>query len=576
MTAMDGDLSTPFGIVVLIMFGMVSIASLLGNGFIIAVNSHSWFQNGKLVPCDLLLTCLSIFRFLMQCATLSGQYIYISSPMDYTCTYISKGVDFVWMYFTMANFSGTTCLTVFYCVKVTTFAHPLFLWLKSRIDRLVPRMLIMSLIASFFFYFLPGLNFWRVEASCNLSRNLTASSSHTEAPEESSYVITNYPQFFFSAVNFSICLTASILLIISLWRHTRNLKRSGIHTKDISSQAHIKEQTLGIEIGWKLGVIPLVPLRRFSGKGTRMDEGNTTPFILILLLILGFECIVAFLGNGFIVVVNCQRWLQSRKMLPSDLLLTALGTARFLFQVVVITEELLYFCYSEFICNNFLWENFFSAWIYFSSASIWCATWLSVFYCVKITNFPHRLFLWLRPRIDMLVPRLIGLSLTVFSLPFAASAWGMNIHCDLTGNMTGNTSQGEDSYNYRFEILISLQVAFIAINFSICLSASILLLASLWRHTRNLKRSGIATKDFNTQAHINAVNFLLSFLFFYILYVVAVTIALRYSLSLDIVEGLVSDIVLSLCPSTHSIFLILTNPKLKEVCFSILKIGRIT
>ncbi|KAJ6653607.1 hypothetical protein lerEdw1_009041 [Lerista edwardsae] len=146
---MDHNLSTPLGITVLIIFGMVCIASLLGNGFIRVVNSHSWFQSWKLVPCDLLLTCLSIFRFLMQCATLWGQYTYITSPMDYTCGYAWKGVGLVWMYFTLANFASTTCLTVFYCVKVTTFAHPLFLWLKSRIDWLVPYMLVMSVIVFF-------------------------------------------------------------------------------------------------------------------------------------------------------------------------------------------------------------------------------------------------------------------------------------------------------------------------------------------------------------------------------------------------------------------------------------------
>ncbi|KAJ6653605.1 hypothetical protein lerEdw1_009039 [Lerista edwardsae] len=307
-----------------------------------------------------------------------------------------------------------------------------------------------------------------------------------------------------------------------------------------------------------------------------MDRGNTSPFALILLLILGIESIVAFLGNGFIIVVNGHRWLQSRKMLPSDLLLTALGTTRFLLQVVVAMSQWLEIYSAEVICHSYFWESFFYAWVYFSSASVWCATWLSVFYCVKVTNISHCLFLWLKPRIDKLVPRLIGLSLTVFSVPFAATSWRDKNYCSPTSNVTGNTSQGEDTNNYRRVFFIPLQFTFIAINVSICLTASFLLLASLWRHTRNLKRSGIATKDFNTQAHISAVNSLLSFLFFYILYAIALTISLSYSFRTGVVKGLLTVIVLSLCPSVHSIILILTNPKLKEMCVQILKIRQRT
>ncbi|XP_066468740.1 taste receptor type 2 member 105-like [Tiliqua scincoides] len=234
--------------------------------------------------------------------------------------------------------------------------------------------------------------------------------------------------------------------------------------------------------------------------------------------------------------------------------------------------EFLYVCSPEFYCYSYLWRILFCAWTYFSSASVWCATWLSVFYCVKITNFAHRFIMWLKPRIDVFVLRVLGLSLTVFSFPFAALR--MNIYCNPMGNMTGNTSREEDSNNAG--IFISLQVTFIAINVSICLTASILLLISLWRHTRNLKRSGIATKDLNTQAHINVVNSLSFFLFFYILFAVAVTFYLHYSLALGVVEVLAVGVAMSLCPSAHSIILILTNPKLKEESIRILNIKRRT
>lgn len=233
---MDLNLAKPIHIILLIILGIATIAAQLGNGFIIAVNSHQWLKSKKLVPCDLLLTCLSIFRFLMQSAALFGQYIFVSSPMNYFRNNVWKGSGLVWMYFNLANFAGTTCLTVFYCVKVSTFVHPLFFWLKSRIDRLVPYMLAISLITLVLSSIPSVLCYWRKTVPFSLTGNLT-NSSHMETSIISAL---NPLLFSFGAINFSICLTASILLIFSLWRHTRNVKKSGVGTNDLSTRAHIK------------------------------------------------------------------------------------------------------------------------------------------------------------------------------------------------------------------------------------------------------------------------------------------------------------------------------------------------
>ncbi|XP_053149096.1 taste receptor type 2 member 41-like [Hemicordylus capensis] len=305
-----------------------------------------------------------------------------------------------------------------------------------------------------------------------------------------------------------------------------------------------------------------------------MDRGRTTPLGIFTLSVLGILSIAALLGNGFIIVVIGHRWLQSRKMVPCDLLLTSLSTSRFLLQLIVMMSQFLYFCSPEIYTH--VQEVIDYVWMFFNIVSFWCTSWLSVFYCVKVANFIHALFLWLKLRINMLVPRLLGMSLipfVVFSVSIVVSCFGKKKHYSLSGNLPGNTSQSE-ACDYSLTIVQRLQIAFSAINVSICLTASILLLVSLWRHTRHLKKNGIGIKDFNTQAHFNVIMSLLLFLFFYILYFVAVMLPMTKYFKFGNLERLVSDTALSLLPSAHSIILILTNPKLKEVCTRVLNIRR--
>ncbi|XP_059580169.1 taste receptor type 2 member 1-like [Alligator mississippiensis] len=60
-----------------------------------------------------------------------------------------------------------------------------------------------------------------------------------------------------------------------------------------------------------------------------------------------------------------------------------------------------------------MWRAINFTWMYLSTLSLWFATWLAVFYCVKITSFNQPLFLWLKLRFSGLLPWLILGSLLV-------------------------------------------------------------------------------------------------------------------------------------------------------------------
>uniref|UniRef100_A0A670K464 Taste receptor type 2 n=1 Tax=Podarcis muralis TaxID=64176 RepID=A0A670K464_PODMU len=291
--------------------------------------------------------------------------------------------------------------------------------------------------------------------------------------------------------------------------------------------------------------------------------------------VITIESAVAFLGNGFIIVVNGHRWLQNRKMAPCDFLLTSLSTSRIMLQLTVMMNNILYNSLPENYTRTFAREIGAFFWFFLSNVSLWCATWLDIFYCVKVTNFPHHLFLWLKLRIDVLVSRLLGMAiiaLMLFSVPPTILFLKIRSSlCNLSGTLTWNASLSEVCKDPLFAFRI-LQFCSMCMSFILSVTASVLFLISLWRHIRNLRKSGSAIKDLSTQVYLNLMKSLLLSLFFGIMYFAALLIPMADFYMYGTNLQLVSDLVLSALLSAHSVILILSNAKLKVILVHILKL----
>uniref|UniRef100_H9GPZ5 Taste receptor type 2 n=2 Tax=Anolis carolinensis TaxID=28377 RepID=H9GPZ5_ANOCA len=304
-----------------------------------------------------------------------------------------------------------------------------------------------------------------------------------------------------------------------------------------------------------------------SKKVAVMDNNLISPLGIFTWTIIEGISMVAILGNGFIIVVSGNRWLQARKMVPSDFLLTSLSISRVFLHVTFGLIYVLEVSIGETFMYTFAWETISFVWVFSNMASFWCASWLSVFYCVKVTNFANRFLLWFKPRINVLSVRLLGMSissLVFMSIPFFQSYAEEKKQCNLTKNLQVNVSKIEVC-RALFLIFRRFQLIVVLMNFIISMIATILLLTSLWKHIRNLKKSEIGAKDLSAQVHINVMKPLVFYIFLYLSYFAGVLNFASHSVhNVDAMERL-SDILLTIFPATHTIILLLSNPKLKAL-----------
>ncbi|EHB15786.1 Taste receptor type 2 member 135 [Heterocephalus glaber] len=287
--------------------------------------------------------------------------------------------------------------------------------------------------------------------------------------------------------------------------------------------------------------------------------------VLILIIILFLLCLVAVMGNGFVVVALGMKWFLRRTLSSYNKLLVSLGAYRFCLQWAVIGKSIYnvlhptalpYDPTMQFL--NFLWD-------FLNSATLWSCTWLGFFYCIKIANFTHPAFLWLKCKVSGWVPWLL-LSCVGFS--------GLNSILFFTGNQILYRSYLRDNCQYwnvtgnsirSFEkfYFFSLKLITFSIPVGLFLIFMALLLISLGRHTKKTLLSLSGFQDPPLQAHIRALVAIISFVTLLTSGFLALVLSSGTRFPLQEVKQWVWQVVAHLCIAVHSALLLFSNFKLR-------------
>lgn len=223
--------STPT-IIFMIIFCLMSLASMLQNGFIIIVLGREWMRNRALSAADKIVASLASSRFCLHgISTLAN--LLTSFGFCYQANILGVFWDFtntliLWL---------TAWLAVFYCVKISSFSHPILFWLKWRISRLVPRLLLGSLIMGG----LSGI----ISATGNIvALQMTLSQGSLENCTVGHTTLDFFQYTYLShaalmwCTPFFLFIVSFILLMFSLYRHVGKMRDHWPEPGDLRTRAH--------------------------------------------------------------------------------------------------------------------------------------------------------------------------------------------------------------------------------------------------------------------------------------------------------------------------------------------------
>ncbi|NXQ32197.1 T2R40 protein, partial [Alaudala cheleensis] len=252
---------------------------------------------------------------------------------------------------------------------------------------------------------------------------------------------------------------------------------------------------------------------------------------------------------------------------PYDMIMISLGSSKIALQCWIILDLFLtIFCEPSYFEEN-LFGVIKTIYLFLNYCSLWFAAWLSVFYCIKVASFTQSLFIWLKQRIARLVPWMLltsWLCSIIAAIPFAWDVYSVH------NNFTALSSM-RNSSALRITREDSLGVLILLSNVGICLPlilsvvSSVLLIWSLWMHTRQMQNNASGFGDPVLEAHISAIKSVCSLLMLYVTYFIAFSFLLyNIFLSFSIAKSMCIA-VMAACPTGHTLVLIWSNPKFREL-----------
>ncbi|XP_036616481.1 taste receptor type 2 member 41-like [Trichosurus vulpecula] len=244
--------------------------------------------------------------------------------------------------------------------------------------------------------------------------------------------------------------------------------------------------------------------------------GLFTTFAMVLYILF---CFLGILANGFIVVVLGREWGRCHRLSPCDMILISLGAARFCLLWLGMIHSFYYFLHHLQYSKEPTHPHFGIYFDFLHSVTFLFVAGLSILFCVKIANFTHPIFLWLKWRVKELVPWFLLVSLLISFIVTGLLFVKNNAlyQAFLQGTFSGNITLCSLSRKLEICYFLPLKLIIFSIPCSMFVVSIVLLITSLQRHSWRMQHSANSAQDPRTQAHTRALKLLISFLVLYIL-----------------------------------------------------------
>ncbi|XP_005044380.1 PREDICTED: taste receptor type 2 member 9-like [Ficedula albicollis] len=248
---------TSYGTIILAIISLETFAGVWINAFIVCVLCIGWVKKKTLNSNEKILLLLGCSRFCSLCSSWIYGFlsnIYPNCLLVYSIFQILGGA---YSFSNCCSLWVSACLCVFYCIKIANFRNSFFNYLKIKIDRMMPWLLLGSIIFSLIIGILVSNTIDKA-----LCKNLTFTCQGrlwkaTIKIEEHFYAL-----FFVTGVLYTISFMAvifsAVLLLFSLWRHKRNMQANSMNSPSMEAHIRAMKSVLSFLVMYSINFVCLV------------------------------------------------------------------------------------------------------------------------------------------------------------------------------------------------------------------------------------------------------------------------------------------------------------------------------
>ncbi|NWV88569.1 TA2R7 protein, partial [Machaerirhynchus nigripectus] len=304
------------------------------------------------------------------------------------------------------------------------------------------------------------------------------------------------------------------------------------------------------------------------------QQSNVTSFSATTVAIITLEAFAGMWINAFLVCVLCFAWVKKKTLNSNEKIVLLLGYSRLCSLCVSWAYSFLSIIYPKYLYVHTVLQLavFFQS--FFNYCNLWFSACLCVFYCIKIANFRNSYFIYLKVKIDRIVPWLL-MGSVLLSLAIGIIAYDIadKPHCN-NHNSTGQGNFWEANIKMDKHFFPSFFLAGFgyAASFTAVIFSAVFLLFSLWRHKRTMQTNSM--NSLSVDAHIRAMKSILSFVVMYSINFVCLVLKMVYVTKKGSPMTFLIVVFQYTFPGVHSLVLIFSNPKLEKTLLKILPLER--
>ncbi|NXM22511.1 T2R40 protein, partial [Ploceus nigricollis] len=255
-----------------------------------------------------------------------------------------------------------------------------------------------------------------------------------------------------------------------------------------------------------------------------------------------------------ILAASSSSCIGSKTWPPYDMIMISLSSSKFILQSWSTLDFLLTIFYESFFYKENMYGVVMTIFTFLSYSCLCFGSWLTVFYCIKVSSFTQSFFIWLKLRIARLVPWMLLASwLCSFAaaIPFAWDVYSVHENITAPSSMT-NSSARRTTRKDSLGLLIPLCNAAIGLPLILSVVSSVLLIGSLWVHTRRMQNNASGFRDPSLEAHMKAIKSVCSFFIFHITYFICLLLLYSRVFSPFSDKEYLCIVIMAGCPTGHT------------------------
>ncbi|NXH81092.1 TA2R7 protein, partial [Edolisoma coerulescens] len=303
-------------------------------------------------------------------------------------------------------------------------------------------------------------------------------------------------------------------------------------------------------------------------------QSNGTSYGATIVAIVTLEAFAGMWINAFLVCVLCIAWVKKKALNSNEKILLLLGCSRFCYLCFSWVYSFLSIIYPNYLYVQPILQLIVFFQTFFNYSNLWVSACLCVFYCIKIANFRNRFFIYLKVKIDRMVPwLLLGSGILALAISIVAYDVADKPHCN-NRNSTGQGNFWKVNIKMDKHFFPSFFLAGFgyAASFMTVIFSAVFLLFSLWRHKRKMQTNSM--KNLSMDAHIRAMKSILSFLVMYGINFVCMVLNMVYVTKKGSHMTFLIIVFQYTFSGVHSLILIFSNPRLEKTLLKILPLER--